>query len=101
MMKNLSTGRSLSSAIAAFALTVGTACSDSVGPLDAQNVELAGGPVSSANPLNGVFFFIDAQSNARRWTPAWEMARFGRHFRATCREWKSRYRPAIRSNPFC
>lgn len=79
MMKKLPSGRSFPTAIAVFALTVGSACSDAVGPLDAQNVELAGSPppVNSANPLSGMFFYIDAQSNARRTVDAWRSSRPG------------------------
>ena len=77
-MKNekLSSGRSLSTAIVVLGLTLG-ACSDATGPLDAQNVELAGSPVgtNSANPLNGMFFFVDAQSNARQTADAWRSSR--------------------------
>lgn len=78
-MKNekLPSGRSLSTAIAVLGLTVGAACSDVTGPLDAQNVELAGSPVgtTNANPLNGMFFFVDAQSNARRTVDLWRSSR--------------------------
>ena len=77
MMKKLPSGRSFSTAIAVFAVIVGGACSDAVGPLDAQNVELAGGPVSSANPFSGMFFYVDAQSNARRTVEAWRSSRPG------------------------
>ena len=78
-MKNekLPSGRSLSTLVAVLSLTVGAACSDVAGPLDAQNVELAGSPVgtNSANPLNGMFFFVDAQSNARQTANAWRSSR--------------------------
>ena len=80
-MKNekLPSGRSLPTLIAVLSLTVGAACSDVTGPLDAQNVELAGSPVgtNSANPLNGMFFFVDAQSNARQTADAWRSSRPG------------------------
>lgn len=74
-----SSRRSLSTLIAVLSLTVGAACSDATGPLDAQSVELAGNPVgggtNTANPLNGMFFFIDAQSNARQTADAWRSSR--------------------------
>lgn len=78
-MKNekLTSGRSFPTVIAVLALTVGAACSDVAGPLDAQNVELAGSPAgtNSANPLSGMFFLVDAQSNARRTADAWRSSR--------------------------
>lgn len=78
-MKNekLPSGRSLATVIAVLGLTVGAACSDATGPLDAQSVELAGSPVgtNTANPLNGMFFFVDAQSNARQTADAWRSSR--------------------------
>ena len=78
-MKNamLPSGRSLSIAIAALGLTVSAACNDVTGPLDAQNVELAGNPMGAptANPLSGMFFFVDAQSNARQTADAWRASR--------------------------
>ena len=80
-MKNetLPSVRSFSTAIVAIGLTVGAACSDLAGPLDAQNVELAGRPMgaNTPNPLSGIFFSVDAHSNARQTADAWRTSRPG------------------------